>query len=330
MSLPIALSGIQPSGNVHLGNYLGAIHNWVQIQNSYSCFFCIADLHAITSKKYASENLLSNNMKLLATYLACGINPNNAIIFVQSCVSEHTELCWLLSCITPLGWLNRMTQFKDKRQNVSSLGLYSYPVLMAADILLYKTNFVPVGNDQQQHLELAKTIAKAFNALYDIEYFQIPLPIIHSNTARIMSLRNGLKKMSKSEVSDYSRINLDDEDDIILRKITKAITDSTLGFEFHTLQSRPEINNLINIYSILTNTSKEKLCSTISNYSTKQFKNLLSDLLIHTISPIRKKIKELLNETSYLKIILNNGNEQAKSIAHTHMKEIKHIIGLFT
>ncbi|QXK92234.1 tryptophan--tRNA ligase [Neoehrlichia mikurensis] len=329
MSLPVVLSGIQPSGTIHLGNYLGAVRNWVEIQNSYSCFFCIADLHALTSR-HDTKSLLFNTMKLLATYLACGIDPHNAIIFTQSHISEHTELCWLLSCITPLGWLNRMTQFKEKGQSASSLGLYSYPVLMAADILLYKTNFVPVGSDQQQHLELARDIAKTFNTLYNTEYFQVPSPIIYNNTARIMSLKNGTKKMSKSDASDYSRINLDDEDNVILQKITKATTDSILGFEFDTLKNRPEINNLINIYSNLADIPKEKLCSIISNYNTQKFKNMLLEMIIHKITPIRKKIKELLSDIPYLKTILNNGNEQAKFIAHTHIKEIKYIIGFYT
>lgn len=245
-------SGIQPSGVIQLGNYLGAIKQWVELQNKYRSLFCVVDLHAITANKLPAIELRSNILKTVAAYIACGVDPKQAIIFNQSAVSGHAELCWLLGCYTPIGWLNRMTQFKDKAgsdKQKASLGLYSYPVLMAADILLYKARYVPVGDDQRQHIEITRDIASAFNNYYEQDYFILPEALTSNNAVRIMSLRDGTKKMSKSDPSDYSRINLDDSNDSIVSKIKRAKTDTISGF---TLPDRPEISNMVNIYSTLS------------------------------------------------------------------------------
>ncbi|QGR02198.1 tryptophan--tRNA ligase [Ehrlichia ruminantium] len=330
MSTPIVLSGIQPTGSIHLGNYLGFIRNGVSLQNSYKCFFFLADLHTLTSQAYNSDDLKNNSISTLATYLACGIDPENSVLFSQSAVPAHAELMWIFSCITSTGQLNRMTQFKEKSRNkvsTASLGLYSYPVLMAADILLYKANIIPVGIDQKQHLELARDIAQAFNTKYNIEYFKLPEPLIMQESAKIMSLRDGKKKMSKSDLSDYSRINLEDSNDSIAQKINKATTDSIVGFDITNLDNRPEIKNLVNIYATLSNISIEQICVNIANLSTKQFKEELAELIITNISPIRQKLKELLEDTTHLHSILTAGNNKAASIANKHIIEIKKIVG---
>ncbi|WP_339046698.1 tryptophan--tRNA ligase [Candidatus Mesenet endosymbiont of Agriotes lineatus] len=324
----IVFSGIQPSGTLHLGNYLGALCNWAELQDKYNCLFCVVDLHAITANKYSS--IKDNVLKTVATYLACGIDPKKSAIFNQSTVPHHAELCWLLSCYTPLGWLSRMTQFKSKAGNdksKASLGLYSYPVLMAADILLYKAKYIPVGDDQRQHIELTRDIANVFNSHYQISYFIPPEALILQDSARIMSLKDGLKKMSKSDDSDYSRINLDDDSDAIAEKIKKAKTDSTIGFEFSLLQGRPEVYNLINIYSALSNISVEKTCQKIDKYDTKNFKKELADLIITRLNPIRNKINDLLQDKSYLYSIMKSGAERAQEISSKNIKDVKEIIG---
>ncbi|CAN7940062.1 unnamed protein product, partial [Ixodes pacificus] len=245
-----------------LGNYLGAVRKWVELQHLHSCFFCIVDLHALTSNCFAGSGLRSNAISLFATYIACGIDPKHATVFMQSSVPEHSELCWILHCITPTGWINRMTQFKEKSRSglESGMGLYCYPILMASDILLYKTDLVPVGSDQQQHMELTQDIAKAFNLAYKVDYFTIPKPV-YDTVPRIMSLKDGTKKMSKSDPSVLSCISLNDEDDIIVQKIRKATTDSTLGFTLESLESRPEVHNLINIFSALAEEKVEAVCN---------------------------------------------------------------------
>ncbi|WP_168464080.1 tryptophan--tRNA ligase [Wolbachia endosymbiont of Ctenocephalides felis wCfeT] len=324
----IVFSGIQPSGVLHLGNYLGAIKQWVDLQKQYKSLFCIVDLHAITANKLPADELRNNIFKAAATYIACGIDPKQSIIFSQSTVSGHAELCWLLECYTPIGWLNRMTQFKDKAgsdKQKASLGLYSYPVLMAADILLYQTKYVPVGDDQKQHLELARDIASAFNNHYKLEHFTIPEILILDQTSRIMSLRDGTNKMSKSDPSEYSCINLDDTDDLIIKKIEKAKTDSEHGFT--DLKGRPEINNLVNIYSALSGSSVEKTCEEMNKHDMKYFKKELAELIISIVSPIREKINDLLKDQSHLHEILKNGTEKAAEIANQNLKEIKNIIG---
>lgn len=323
----IVFSGIQPSGTIHLGNYLGAIQQWVDLQGKYKSLFCIVDMHAITANKLPASELKSNILKMVAAYVACGINPEKAIIFNQSTVSSHAELSWLLGCYTPIGWLNRMTQFKDKAagdKNKSSLGLYSYPVLMAADILLYKTKYVPVGDDQKQHLEITRDIASAFNNHYKQDYFVLPDILTTNSLLRIMSLRDGTKKMSKSDTSDYSRINLDDSNDYISSKVKKAKTDLITGFD---LTDRPEIRNMVSIYSLLSNIDIDKVCEKMNKHNMEYFKKELADLIISVLSPIREKMHNLLEDRCYLHEILKKGTERATEIAARNIKEIKDIIG---
>ena len=324
-------SGVQPTGNLHLGNYLGAIKNCVSLQKDFECIFCIVDLHAITIKQDPKE-FENNTIEVTAAYLASGINPKKTIIFNQSSVSAHTELTWLLSCFTPIGWLNRMTQFKEKagkRKDNAVLGLYSYPVLMASDILSYKATHVPVGEDQKQHLELARDIAGVFNQTYNIDFFPIPKPQIFGTATRVMSLRNGEKKMSKSDESDYSRINITDNNDLINLKIQKAKTDPhPLPSKKEELENRPEAVNLLGIYSALKNEKFEKTMREMSGKDFSSFKKLLAELVISEIEPISKKMNDYLKNKDYLKKILKEGAEKADYISSRNLLEIKKIIGL--
>ena len=324
-------SGVQPTGNLHLGNYLGAIKNWVSLQKDFECIFCIVDLHAITIKQDPKE-LENNTIEVTAAYLASGINPKKTIIFNQSSVSAHTELTWLLSCFTPIGWLNRMTQFKEKagkRKDNAVLGLYSYPVLMASDILSYKATHVPVGEDQKQHLELARDIAGVFNQTYNIDFFPLPKPQIFGTATRVMSLRNGENKMSKSDESDYSRINITDNNDLINLKIQKAKTDPhPLPSKKEELENRPETVNLLGIYSALKNEKFEKTMREMSGKDFSSFKKLLAELVISEIEPISKKMNDYLKNKDYLKKILKEGAEKAEYISSKNLLEIKKIIGL--
>ena len=324
-------SGVQPTGNLHLGNYLGAIKNWVSLQKDFECIFCIVDLHAITIKQNPKE-LENNTIEVTAAYLASGINPKKTIIFNQSSVSAHTELTWLLSCFTPIGWLNRMTQFKEKagkRKDNAVLGLYSYPVLMASDILSYKATHVPVGEDQKQHLELARDIAGVFNQTYNIDFFPLPKPQIFGTATRVMSLRNGENKMSKSDESDYSRINITDNNDLINLKIQKAKTDPhPLPSKKEELENRPETVNLLGIYSALKNEKFEKTMREMSGKDFSSFKKLLAELVISEIEPISKKMNDYLKNKDYLKKILKEGAEKADYISSRNLLEIKKIIGL--
>ena len=328
----LVFSGVQPTGNLHLGNYLGAIKNWVNLQQTNRCIFCIVDLHAITTSENRQE-IKKNTREVAAAYIAAGIDPNKNIIFAQSNVSGHSELSWILSCHTPIGWLNRMTQFKDKagkNKEKAPLGLYSYPVLMAADILLYKSTHVPVGEDQKQHLELCRDIAQAFNRNYNHNFFPIPEPVITGKATRVMSLKDGSKKMSKSDPSEQSRINMTDDSEMIRKKIQKAKTDS-LPFpnEILELNNRPEILNLINIFAALSNLSSEKI---ISDYKIKDFsafKKDLSNLVGEEISKISVEMKKLLEDESYLDTIIKKGSERADEISEKNLKELKNIIGFF-
>lgn len=324
------LSGVQPTGNLHLGNYLGAIKNWVNMQNTHECLFCIVDLHAITVAQDPKE-LLENTRKTAAAYIACGIDPKGSVIFHQSAVPEHSELAWFLSTITPLGWLNRMTQFKEKagkHKDLSCLGLYSYPVLMAADILLYKATHVPVGEDQKQHLELTRDIAGAFNRQYNQDFFPLPEPLILGNATRVMSLRDGTKKMSKSEESDYSRINLTDDDDTIRRKIKKAKSDAGEKISYD-VEERPEISNLLNIAAASTGvTVADILKQDYASHGSAAFKDGLADIMVDIISPIRKEIEHLSKDTGYLDGLLKSGAEKAREIASENIAQIKKIMGL--
>ncbi|PPR33769.1 MAG: Tryptophan--tRNA ligase [Alphaproteobacteria bacterium MarineAlpha6_Bin4] len=324
-------SGVQPTGNLHLGNYLGAIKNWVSLQKSFECIFCIVDLHAITIKQNPKE-LEKNTLEVTAAYLASGIDPEKTIIFNQSSVSAHAELTWMLSCFTPIGWLNRMTQFKEKagkkREN-AVLGLFSYPVLMASDILAYKATHVPVGEDQKQHLELARDIAGAFNQTYNNDFFPLPEPQIFEEAKRIMSLRNGKNKMSKSDDSDYSRINITDNKDLINLKIKKAKTDAyPLPSKKEDLKDRPEAANLLEIYGAFKNEKLDKVLKEVGGKDFSSFKKILTDLTISKIEPISKKMNDYLNNKDYLKKILNKGKEKADEISSKNLSEIKKIIGL--
>ena len=326
-------SGVQPTGNLHLGNYLGAIKNFVELSkdNKNQCIFCVVDLHSITTKQ-DPKKLRDNINETVASFIASGIDPKKNIIFNQSRVSAHSEAAWILSCVARMGWLNRMTQFKEKAgkdKEKASVGLYSYPILMAADILLYDATHVPVGDDQKQHLELSRDIAQKFNNEFDVEnFFKIPDPLIQKEFSRIMSLKDGLKKMSKSDSSDASRINLTDNKDQIINKIKKAKTDPLLmPKDSEELKSRPEARNLISIYSSLTNTKIEKNLEMLSGKNFSEFKELLSQVMVDKIEPIAIEIKKLLNDRSYIEQILEDGSKKANEIASKKIKEIHKIVG---
>ena len=325
------LSGVQPTGDLHLGNYLGAIKNFSIMQNENDCLFCIVDLHAITV--FQDPNQLRNNTyEVTAAYLASGIDPNKSIIFNQSQVSGHAELAWILNCICRMGWLNRMTQFKEKSgknsENVSS-GLFTYPTLMAADILLYKATHVPVGSDQKQHLELTRDIAQKFNNDYkSLDFFPLPEPYIEKEISRVMSLRDGTSKMSKSDISDYSRINLKDDKDTIVKKIKKSKTaDMPMPSSQEKVTEMPEVNNLLNIFSGVTNFSKLDLISKYEGQNFSNFKNDLSDALIEKIAPIGDEINKLMNDKSYLNQIMREGTEKARNKSELVLKEVYDIVG---
>ena len=326
-------SGVQPTGNLHLGNYLGAIKNFVDLNNEVKneCIFCVVDLHAITVKQNPKE-LRNNILETVATFIASGIDPQKSIIFNQSKVPAHAEGAWILSCIARMGWLNRMTQFKEKAgkdREKASVGLYSYPVLMAADILLYDATHVPVGDDQKQHLELCRDIAQKFNNDFEKENFlQVPEPLIQKHFSRIMSLKDGSKKMSKSEISDFSRINLTDDKDQIINKIKKAKTDPLpMPKTVLELEERLEAKNLIGIYASLTNSNIEKSVESFIGKNFSEFKEKLSEVLVDTIEPISLEIKKLLNDQTYLNNILQVGAEKANSIASKKIQNIKEIVG---
>ena len=326
-------SGVQPTGNLHLGNYLGAIKNFVQLNNDKNneCVFCVVDLHAITVKQ-DPKKLKDNIRETVATFIASGINPRKSIIFNQSSVPAHSETAWILSCVARMGWLNRMTQFKEKAgkdKEKASVGLYSYPILMAADILLYDSTHVPVGDDQKQHLELCRDIAQKFNNDFDVNnFFKIPDPLIQKQFSRIMSLKDGLKKMSKSEPSDLSRINLTDDKNQIINKIKKAKTDPmSMPTSVEELEKRPEARNLIGIYSSLMEISFEKSIKDFSGKNFSEFKENLSQVLVDKIEPVSIEIKKLLNEKTYLDQILFDGYEKANAIASKKIKKIHEIVG---
>ena len=326
-------SGVQPTGNLHLGNYLGAIKNFVELNNDNEneCIFCVVDLHAITVKQ-DKEQLKNNIRETTATFIASGIDPNKSIIFNQSKVHAHAEGSWILSCMSPMGWLNRMTQFKEKAgkdKEKASVGLYIYPILMASDILLYDTTHVPVGEDQKQHLELTRNIAQKFNKDFNSEdFFKVPEPLIKKNFSRIMSLKDGLKKMSKSDFSDLSRINLTDTKDEIINKIKKAKTDSfPIPNEESELKDRPEATNLLGIYSSILNQKLEKTLVEFGGKNFSEFKIQLSEILSNKITPISDEIKRLIKDREYLDRILLEGSNKADEIANKKIKEIKKIVG---
>lgn len=323
-------SGVQPTNKLTLGNYLGAIRNWVDLQHTAESIFCIVDLHAITLYQDPQE-LHQATLGVAAAYLAAGIDPAKSLIFVQSQVPFHTELSWLLSCMTPMGWLNRMTQFKDKAgkdKEKACLGLYAYPVLMAADILAYKATHVPVGEDQKQHLEMARDLAGSFNHLYGEDFFPLPEPLIQGPAPRVMSLRDGTSKMSKSDPSDFSRIHLLDSDDEIAQKIRKAKTDpEPLPDSVKGLEDRPEAKNLLTIYAALQGITLEQAVAQTKGQQFSVFKPLLADVLIHHLSPLRREMEKYLNDPAYVMKILNQGREKAAAISGPVTQEVKQKIG---
>ena len=337
-------SGVQPTGNLHLGNYLGAIKNFVELQNRKEVlkfYYCVVDLHAITV--YQEPNKLKKDiLETAATFIAAGVDPKKSIIFNQSKVSCHAELSWILNCICRIGWLNRMTQFKEKagknRENVS-VGLFAYPVLMAADVLAYKSNLVPVGEDQKQHLELARDIVKKFNHDYKVDFFPDIKPLIFGSATRVMSLRDGTSKMSKSDLSEFSRINITDDEDIIMNKIKKAKTDNEeiMGLtsiseegqiKKEVIKDRPEAVNLLQIYSAATG---ENILSVIEQFEGKSFstfKDKLSEVLIETLNPIGKEVRKMLEDPTFILGVLEEGSIKAETEAKKNLKDLKSIIGL--
>ena len=330
MSKDTVFSGVQPTGEIHLGNYLGAIKQFLTFQNDSDSIFCIVDQHAITVFQDPTE-LRANVYSVLAIFLACGLDPKKCILFNQSAVREHSVLSWYLSCTARVGWLNRMTQFKDKagkNRDNASLGLYAYPVLMAADILLYHANKVPVGDDQKQHLELTRDIAHKFNTDYDQLYFKLPDPIINKDAPRVMSLRDANNKMSKSDISKYSRILLTDSNDDISNKINKAKSDSmNMPSSYDELTTRPEINNLITIYSSISNISKDKVIEIFANKEISYFKSEMKNIVISLVEPISSEIKKIRQDSNYLQDTLKEGSAKASERAHKTIKDVNKIMG---
>jgi tryptophanyl-tRNA synthetase len=324
-------SGIKPTGNLHLGNYLGAIRNWVALQHGYECIFCIVDLHALTEPQDPLE-LRHSTREVAAAYIAAGVDPRHCVIFNQSMVPAHAELAWLLGCLTPLGWLNRMTQFKDKagkQREMAGLGLYAYPVLMAADILVYKATHVPVGEDQKQHLELARDIAGAFNRRYERDFFPLPEPQIFGEGTRVMSLRDGTRKMSKSDASDYSRINMTDDADAIALKIRRAKTDpEPLPATIAALETRPEADNLVGIFAALTNETREAALARFAGQNFSTFKEVLAEVATATLGPIGGEMRRLIADPARIDAVLRDGAERAAAIAMPILRQVQDITGL--
>ena len=333
-------SGMQPTHTLHLGNYLGAMVNWIRMQETHSCIYCVVDLHAITTFQDPKE-LAGNIREVTAAYLACGLDPKRSIIFNQSQVAEHAELAWVFNCVARLGWLNRMTQFKEKagkdREN-ASVGLYAYPNLMAADILAYKGTHVPVGEDQKQHLELSRDIAQKFNNDFAESiaahghgeaFFPLPEPMITGPATRVMSLRDGTKKMSKSDPSDYSRINLTDDADAIAQKFRRAKTDpEPLPSDPGGLEKRPEADNLVGIYAALAGVSKERALQEYGGGQFSRFKPALADLAVEKLAPIAREMARLKGDPGHIDAVLKDGAERAQAIAGPIMNDVKDIVGL--
>jgi tryptophanyl-tRNA synthetase len=327
---PRVFSGMQPTGNLHLGNYLGAMLNWVKMQETNSCIYCVVDMHAITL--WQEPKLLHQAIRdVTAAYVACGVDPKRSIIFNQSQVAEHAELAWIFNCVSRLGWLNRMTQFKDKAgkdKEAASTGLYVYPNLMAADILGYKATHVPVGEDQKQHLELARDIAQKFNSDFGVEFFPLPEPMITGPATRVMSLRDGTKKMSKSDPSDLSRINITDGAEDIAKKIRKAKTDiDALPSELAGLKGRPEAENLVGIYAALEGSTAQSVLNQFGGGQFSGLKNALADLAVAKLAPIADEIARLKADPAHIDGILADGAERARAIAAPIMKEVRKIVG---
>jgi len=336
---PLVFSGVQPTGNLHLGNYLGAITRFVALQDTHECIYCVVDLHAITVWQEPAE-LRKAIREVTAAFIACGIDPKKHIVFNQSQVSGHAELAWVFNCVARMGWLNRMTQFKEKagkdRENVS-VGLFTYPDLMAADILVYRATHVPVGEDQKQHVELARDIAQKFNNDFGASirennlgdaYFPLPEPLIQGPATRVMSLRDGSKKMSKSDASDYSRINLTDDADAIAQKIRKAKTDpEPLPSEEKGLDPRPEADNLVGIFAALNNTTKAEVLREFGGSQFSTFKGALVDLAVAKLSPIAGEMKRLTQDPAHIDAILADGSDRARVLADATMRGVRDIVG---
>jgi tryptophanyl-tRNA synthetase len=333
-------SGVQPTGNLHLGNYLGAIVKFVELQDRYDCIYCVVDLHAITVWQDPVE-LPRATREVTAAFIACGIDPRRNIVFNQSQVAEHAELAWVFNCVARLGWLNRMTQFKEKagkdREN-ASVGLYAYPDLMAADILVYRATHVPVGEDQKQHLELARDIAQKFNNDFAASiathgfgdaFFPLPEPLIQGPATRVMSLRDGAKKMSKSDASDYSRINLTDDADAIAQKIRKAKTDpEPLPSEEKGLDNRPEADNLVGIYTALAGSTRAQVLREFGGAQFSTFKSALVDVAVARLAPIGSELKRLMQDQAFIDSVLAEGSQRARAIAAETMNSVKDVVGL--
>ncbi|HET6467183.1 MAG TPA: tryptophan--tRNA ligase [Geminicoccaceae bacterium] len=324
----LIFSGIQPTHGIHLGNYLGAIRNWVALQADYDCIYCIVDQHALTTL-FAPDEMRANTREVAAALIASGIDPERSILFVQSNVAAHAQLAWVLNCVTPLGWLNRMTQFKEKAgkdREGAPVGLYAYPVLQAADILAYRATHVPVGEDQKQHLELSRDIGGAFNRRFGVDFFPLPEPMILGEATRVMSLRDGSKKMSKSDPSDQSRINLTDDADAIAQKIRRAKSDSILGVSFEP-EKRPEASNLLTIYAALADRSRSEVEAEFGGATFADFKTRLVELAVERLSPIAAEMRRLMADPGHLDAVLRRGAERAKTIAAPILDEAYDIVG---
>ena len=325
-------SGIQPTGNLHLGNYLGAIKRFVPLQNDYDCIYCVVDLHAITAAWQDPAELADNIREVTAAFLAAGIDPEKHIVFNQSQVAEHSELAWIFNCVARMGWLSRMTQFKDKagkNAEASSLGLFAYPALMAADILIYHATHVPVGEDQKQHLELTRDIAAKFNHDYGVDFFPITEPVIEGAATRVMSLRDGSKKMSKSDPSDASRINMTDDADAIAKKIRKAKTDpDALPSELKGLEDRPEARNLVSIYAALNDQTMEQAIAEVGGQQFGQFKPALAELAVAKLAPISSEMARLMDDPAEIDRILAHGAGQAREITAPILRRTYEIMGM--
>lgn len=331
---PLVFSGMQPTGNLHLGNYLGAIRNWLKLQEQYRCIYCVVDMHAITVEQ-DPKLLAQATREVAAAYVASGVDPKRSIIFNQSQVAAHAELAWIFSCVARTGWLSRMTQFKEKsgkNREAMSVGLYTYPVLMAADILAYNATHVPVGDDQKQHVELARDIAQKFNNDFGVpDFFPLPEPIITGPATRVMSLRDGTAKMSKSDPSEYSRINLTDDADTIAQKLRKAKTDPhPLPEAEEGLGGRPEADNLISIYAAFADKSKQAVLDEFRGAQFSTFKGALSELIVAQIAPIAGEMRRLLNDPAELDRLLHKGAEQARAVTAPVMAEVRRVVGFVT
>ena len=323
-------SGVQPTGSLHLGNYLGAIRNWARLQDEFEAIYCVVDLHAVTAPHDPKE-LSRATREVTAGLIASGIDPARSIIFNQSMVPEHAELSWLFNCVARLGWLNRMTQFKEKagkNRDQASVGLYAYPVLMAADILAYKATHVPVGEDQKQHLELTRDIAQSFNSTYGLDFFPLPEPQIFGSATRVMSLRDGTKKMSKSDESDYSRINMTDGADEIAQKIRKARTDpDPLPVTVDGLAERPEALNLVSIYAALEDIEIDQVIREYQGQGFSTFKKALADLAVVRLGPVGNEMKRLTAESGEIDKVLADGTERATQLSRPIVAEVREIMG---